>query len=201
MDIVVSAAVLVLTAPITAVVAVLVRKQMGSPVLFRHDRAGKDGEPFTMIKFRSMTDPLDANGDEIPEDKRITPLGHFLRSSSLDEIPELINVLRGDMSLIGPRPLLLQYRERYTPEQALRLKVRPGITGLAQVSGRNAIEWSEKFRLDVDYVRNGTLRTDLSIVARTVSQVLKRDGVSAEGHTSSPIWLGDEAATDPAASA
>src|SRR6478752_7478582 len=200
-DVVVSAAVLVLTAPVTAVVAVLVRKEMGSPVLFRHDRAGKDGEPFTMIKFRSMTDPFDADGNEVPEDERITPLGHFLRNSSLDELPELINVLRGEMSLIGPRPLLLQYRERYSPEQALRLKVRPGITGLAQVSGRNAIEWSEKFRLDVDYVRNGTWRTDVSIVARTVSQVLKRDGVSAEGHTSSPIWLGDEASTDPAASA
>ena len=173
-----------------AVVAVLVRRSLGSPILFKHVRAGRDGHPFTMLKFRTMqpegVGPLDSADDA----RRVTPLGRRLRASSLDELPQLWNVLRGDMSLVGPRPLLLDYLDRYTPEQHRRHDVRPGLTGLAQVEGRNGLGWDERLAIDVRYVDTWTLPGDLAILARTVGVVLRRSGVSAAGHASMPRFAG-----------
>jgi len=163
------------------VLALLVRLSVGSPVLFRQRRPGKDGRPFTLYKFRTMVDTRNCCGKLLPDDVRLTWIGRLLRSTSLDELPELFNVLRGDMSLVGPRPLLMQYLDRYTPEQGRRHEVRPGLTGWAQVNGRNAITWEEKFRLDVWYVDNRSLRLDVKILVLTVWKVVRREGISQEG--------------------
>jgi lipopolysaccharide/colanic/teichoic acid biosynthesis glycosyltransferase len=170
--------------------ACLIRHKLGSPVLFRQVRPGMNGQPFTMVKFRTMTDQRGSDGDFLPDAERLTPFGHFLRASSLDELPELWNVLRGDMSLVGPRPLLMEYLPLYTPEQARRHQVRPGITGWAQVNGRNAISWTDKFALDVWYVDHRSLWLDLQILWRTVRKVLVRDGISAAGEATMSKFTG-----------
>ena len=185
-----AAAGLVVLGPVLGAVALLVRAKLGAPVLFRQTRPGLNGEPFEMVKFRTMTDARGPDGALLPDVDRLTPLGVFLRSSSLDELPELWNVLRGDMSLVGPRPLLMRYLDRYTPEQARRHEVRPGITGLAQVYGRNAIGWDKKLAFDVSYVDRVSLGLDLRILVRTVLQVVRRDGISAEEHATMPEFTG-----------
>ena len=189
-DIVASAAVLVVLSPVLAVTALLVRIKLGSPVLFRQVRPGLDERPFGLIKFRSMTDARDAHGELLPDARRLPPFGRWLRSTSLDELPELWNVLRGDMSLVGPRPLLMQYLPLYSPEQRRRHEVRPGLTGLAQVEGRNALTWDEKFAADVRYVDRQSLWLDLTIIARTVTMILRRDGISAPGEATMPPFTG-----------
>lgn len=161
-------------------------------MLFRQTRPGKDGKPFEMIKFRTMRDAQDANGNPLPDSERMTPFGSFLRSSSLDELPELWNVLKGDMSLVGPRPLLMEYLPLYSKEQYRRHEVRPGVTGWAQVNGRNAISWEEKFKLDVWYVDNRSLWLDIKIIFLTVKKVLIRDGISAEGEATMSRFLGNK---------
>jgi lipopolysaccharide/colanic/teichoic acid biosynthesis glycosyltransferase len=181
LDIAVAALVLLALTPVILIVGLVVRVRLGSPVLFVQERPGLRGQPFRMLKFRSMTDARDANGQLLPDVQRLTPLGRFLRSSSLDELPEFWNVLRGDMSLVGPRPLLMEYLPLYSAEQARRHEVRPGITGWAQVNGRNALAWDAKFRLDVWYVDHRSMRLDLIIIARTVRQVLAREGINADG--------------------
>lgn len=183
------AALLVLS-PIIAVVAVLIRWKLGSPVLFRQVRPGLCGRPFEMIKFRTMRDALDRAGQPLPDSERLTGLGRALRASSLDELPELWNVVRGDMSLVGPRPLLMDYLPLYTPLQARRHEVRPGITGWAQVNGRNALGWDDKFRLDVWYVDNRSFWLDLKILALTAWKVVRRDGISAAGEATMPRFTG-----------
>lgn len=170
-----------------------IRSKLGSPVLFKQIRPGLHGKPFTMVKFRTMTDARDASGALLPDAQRLTPFGRFLRASSLDELPELWNVLRGEMSLVGPRPLLMEYLPLYSPEQARRHEVRPGITGWAQVNGRNAISWPEKFALDVWYVDNRSLWLDMRILLLTVRKVLVRDGISAAGEATMPRFEGDKA--------
>jgi lipopolysaccharide/colanic/teichoic acid biosynthesis glycosyltransferase len=186
-----SLAFVLLALPLLALVW-LVRHKLGSPVLFSQVRPGLQGKPFTMVKFRTMTDERGPDGVLLPDAQRLTPFGHFLRASSLDELPELWNVLRGDMSLVGPRPLLMEYLPLYTPEQARRHDVRPGITGWAQVNGRNAISWADKFALDVWYVDHSSLWLDLKILWRTVRKVLARDGISAKGHQTMPKFTGAE---------
>lgn len=192
LDIVVSAFLLVLLSPLLFVVAWLVRWRLGSPVLFRQTRPGLNGKPFTVLKFRSMTNAVDAQGRALPDEQRLSPFGAALRSTSLDELPELLNVLRGDMSLVGPRPLIMAYLARYTPEQARRNLARPGITGLAQVKGRNSLTWQERFKLDVEYIDNWTLLQDLKILFWTVSVVLRRDGISTTGHATAPEFMGTD---------
>ena len=190
-DVLVSAVALLVAAIPMAALAVAIRFTMGSPVLFRQVRPGLGGRTFTILKFRTMRD-----GDE-PDAERITRLGRFMRETSLDELPELLNVLRGDMSLVGPRPLLVAYLDRYTPEQARRHEVRPGLTGLAQVSGRNATTWEQRFALDVEYVDTHSLALDLRIIGRTVRAVVAREGISAEGHATMPEFMGDGAPDPP----
>jgi sugar transferase EpsL len=185
-DIVGALAGLILLLPVLLVGAVLVRLCLGSPVLFRQQRPGLHGEPFELLKFRTMTDARGADGRLLPDGDRLTPLGRFLRSTSLDELPELINVLRGDMSLVGPRPLLTDYLPHYTCGQARRHAVRPGITGWAAVRDRNATSWERRLQLDVWYVDHWTLGLDLKILLRTVIKVFKREGISAEGHATMP---------------
>lgn len=188
MDVVGSGAGLVLTAPVQLVVAGVVLAAHGRPVLFRQLRPGRDGEIFELVKFRTMRAVDDLHRTDA---ERLTPVGRFLRSTSLDELPTLWNVLRGEMSLVGPRPLLVAYLERYTPDQARRHEVRPGITGLAQVSGRNALSWDERFALDVDYVERRCLALDLSIVRRTITAVVRRQGISgAAGEATMSEFLG-----------
>lgn len=177
-------------APVAVLVALLVRLFLGRPVLFRQTRPGRDGEPFTLLKFRTMTDARNEDGGLLPDTERLTRLGRFLRATSLDELPELVNVLRGEMSLVGPRPLLMEYLDRYTPEQARRHDVQPGITGWAQIHGRNALTWEEKFRHDVWYVDHRSFSLDLRILARTALQVLRREGIRAEGHATMPKFQG-----------
>jgi sugar transferase EpsL len=172
------------------ILAVLVHIKLGSPIFFRQTRPGLQGNPFLMYKFRTMTDEKDENGVPLPDEKRLTKFGSFLRSTSLDEMPELLNVLKGDMSLVGPRPLLMEYLERYTPEQARRHEVRPGITGWAQVNGRNALSWEDKFRLDVWYVDNWSLWLDFKILFLTVLRTLRRDGISAKGEATMSKFMG-----------
>ena len=181
--------------PVLLVLAVLVRRRLGAPVLFRQRRPGRGGKLFTILKFRTMRDAVGSDGRPLADELRLTRFGRFLRSSSLDELPELLNVVRGDMSLVGPRPLIPAYLERYTPEQARRHEVRPGITGLAQVSGRNAISWEERLALDVEYVDGWSLRLDLWILWRTVAITLRREGISAEGHATMPEFLGSAGAS------
>lgn len=180
----------VLSVPMLAL-ALAVRFKLGYPVLFSQKRPGLHGKPFTMYKFRTMRDAVDAHGQPLPDSERLTPLGRFLRASSLDELPELFNVLRGDMSLVGPRPLLMEYLERYTPQQARRHEVRPGITGWAQVNGRNAISWEEKFKLDVWYVDNRNFALDLKILWMTIQKVFRREGISAAGEATMSKFLGE----------
>ena len=189
-DVVVAVVSLVLLSPILIAVALVVRLALGSPVLFRQVRAGRDARPFTIYKFRSMRNPEGPVEAGVDDEWRLTPVGRFLRTTSLDELPELINVLKGDMALVGPRPLLPEYNERYSPEQARRLTVRPGVTGYAQVKGRNALSWEDKFALDVYYVDHQSLWFDLRILVLTVVQVLRRNGISAEGHATAPVFLG-----------
>lgn len=182
---------LILALPL-AVLAWLVRRKLGSPVFFSQVRPGMHGKPFRMVKFRTMTDARDASGSLLPDAQRLTSFGRFLRASSLDELPELWNVLRGEMSLVGPRPLLMEYLPLYSPEQARRHEVRPGITGWAQVNGRNAISWEDKFKLDVWYVNNSSLLLDIKILWLTVKKVLVRDGISAAGEATMPKFQGDK---------
>lgn len=181
-DIVCSGLGLIILSPILVIVAILIRFNLGSPIFFTQDRVGKDGKIFKMIKFRTMLDATDKWGEPLPDEERLTTFGKLLRSTSLDEFPELINVLKGDMSLVGPRPLLVEYIELYSTEQWRRHEVRPGITGWAQVNGRNAIGWSERFKLDVEYVDNQSLFMDIKILFMTALKVVKRDGISQEGH-------------------
>jgi lipopolysaccharide/colanic/teichoic acid biosynthesis glycosyltransferase len=181
---------LVAISPLMAVVAASIRVRMGSPVLFVQERPGLGARVFRLLKFRTMRSATAADGASLADSERLTRLGHFLRSTSLDELPQLWNVLRGDLSLVGPRPLLVQYLQRYTPEQARRHDVLPGITGWAQVNGRNAISWDEKFELDLWYVDHWTLGLDMRILGRTLVRVLKRDGIAQADHVTMPEFLG-----------
>lgn len=190
LDIVTSLIGLIVLSPILAVVGLLVRWKLGSPVLYRQRRPGWNGRPFELLKFRTMSDARDDHGALLPDFERLGDFGRFLRSFSLDELPELINVVKGDMSLVGPRPLLMEYLPLYSREQARRHEVRPGITGWAQVNGRNAIRWEEKFRLDVWYVDNRSFRLDLKILFMTIAEVFKREGISQEGQATMERFTG-----------
>jgi len=189
-DISASLCALILLSPIMAVVAWNIRKKLGSPVLFRQIRPGLGGKTFEMVKFRTMRDAVDSEGNPLADAERMTAFGSFLRASSLDELPELWNVLKGDMSLVGPRPLLVEYLPLYSPEQRRRHEVRPGVTGWAQVNGRNALGWEEKFALDVWYVDNQSLKLDLKILFMTVKKVVVKDGISAEGNVTMSKFTG-----------
>ncbi|WHS63175.1 sugar transferase [Pseudomonas sp. G2-4] len=191
-DIVASVCGLLLLAPVIAIVAWQVRRKLGSPVLFRQVRPGLNGEPFEMIKFRSMRDAVDVVGNPLPDSERMTPFGSFLRSSSLDELPGLWNVLKGHMSLVGPRPLLMEYLPLYSPEQYRRHEVRPGVTGWAQINGRNGLGWDDKFKLDVWYVDNRSFWLDLKIILLTIKKVLVRDGINAEGEATMSKFTGNK---------
>ena len=193
LDVAASGVGLVITAPIMAGTAVVVLVGLGRPVLFRQPRPGRDAEVFELVKFRTMVAPDEYRQTDA---ERLTPVGRFLRSTSLDELPTLWNVLRGEMSLVGPRPLLVEYLDRYTPEQARRHEVRPGITGLAQVSGRNSLDWDDKLALDVEYVDNHNLWLDARILARTLGLVFRRDGISADGEATMPIFRGSAGSGD-----
>lgn len=190
LDIFLTLSALVLLLPLLLLLGLLIRFRLGSPVLFRQTRPGRHGLPFEMVKFRTMLDAVDAQGNPLPDDQRLTRLGSFLRSTSLDELPELWNVLKGDMSLVGPRPLLMEYLPLYSPEQARRHEVRPGVTGWAQVNGRNALSWDEKFKLDVWYVDNQSLWLDIKILFLTVKKVLVREGISADGEATMSKFKG-----------
>jgi lipopolysaccharide/colanic/teichoic acid biosynthesis glycosyltransferase len=190
LDVVVGALGLAMLAPVLILLAALIRYKMGSPVFFRQTRPGLGGKPFQMIKFRTMRDADPVDGRLLPDSERLTSLGRFLRSSSLDELPELWNVLKGDMSLVGPRPLLMEYLSLYNDQQARRHEVRPGITGWAQVNGRNAISWEEKFALDVWYVDNRSMRLDMKIMCITIRKVTQRDGISAAGEATMTKFTG-----------
>ena len=181
---------IVILSPIFLIIAILVGLNYGTPIIFRQKRPGYLGKPFRVYKFRTMTNALDQGNNLLPDSERITRLGRFLRSYSLDELPELINVLRGEMSLVGPRPLLMQYLERYSPEQARRHEVLPGITGWAQINGRNALTWEEKFKLDVWYVDHRTMGLDIKILLITVIKVLRREGISQSGHATAEEFTG-----------
>jgi lipopolysaccharide/colanic/teichoic acid biosynthesis glycosyltransferase len=196
-DVFVAGAALILLSPIIAVVALLVRLKLGSPVLFRQERPGLRGEPFTLIKFRTMLDACDTVGKPRPDEERLTRFGRWLRSSSIDELPELWNVLKGEMSLVGPRPLLMHYLPLYSPEEARRHNVRPGITGWAQINGRNAISWEEKFALDVWYVDNWSLAFDAKILLASFVSVFSRHGISAEGAATMPEFTGSAPKDEP----
>ena len=192
LDIVIASSALVLLSPIYALVAYKVKKNLGSPVLFRQVRPGLHGKPFEMIKFRSMKDALDTAGNPLPDSERLTPFGKMLRATSLDEMPELWNVIKGDMSIVGPRPLLMEYLPLYNSEQAKRHEVRPGITGYAQVNGRNAISWEKKFELDTWYVNNQSFWLDFKIMLKTVKKVLAKDDISAEGDVTMHKFTGSK---------
>ncbi len=183
-------AALVLFSPLMLAVAWRIRRELGSPVLFRQVRPGLDGKPFDLVKFRTMRDTVDAEGNTLPDAERMAPLGSFLRSSSLDELPGLWNVLKGDMSLVGPRPLLMEYLPLYSPEQYRRHEVRPGVTGWAQINGRNALSWEDKFKLDVWYVDNQSFWLDLKILILTIRKVWVRDGINAEGEATTSKFTG-----------
>ena len=190
LDLTLTVPALIVFSPLIGIVALLVRVKLGSPVFFRQQRPGLHGVPFMLIKFRTMTDARDEQGNLLPSAKRLTPWGQFLRSTSLDELPELVNVLKGEMSLVGPRPLVMKYLGRYTPEQMRRHEALPGITGWAQVNGRNALSWEEKFRLDVWYVEHQSFRLDLRIMMLTILKVFKREGISGQGHVITPEFVG-----------
>lgn len=192
LDIIIASTALILLAPLYAFVAYKVKKNLGSPVLFRQVRPGLHGKPFEMIKFRTMKDAVDANGEPLPDSERLTAFGKMLRSTSLDEMPELWNVIKGDMSIVGPRPLLTEYLPLYNEEQAKRHNVRPGMTGHAQVNGRNAIGWEEKFKLDTWYVEHQSTLLDFKIMFKTVHKVLAKDDISAEGEATMTRFTGTE---------
>lgn len=183
---------LVVLSPLVLVIFVLVRKKMGAPAFFLQQRPGLNGKPFLMVKFRTMLDAVDANGKPLQDSERLTSFGRFLRATSLDELPELWNVLRGEMSLVGPRPLLMEYLPLYSVEQMHRHDVRPGITGWAQVNGRNAISWEDKFKLDIWYVQNQSFWLDIKILFLTIKKVVIREGISADGHVTIEKFTGGE---------
>ncbi len=192
LDIIIASIALILLSPLYAYVAYKVKKNLGSPVLFRQVRPGLNGKPFEMIKFRTMKDAVDAQGNPLPDSERLTPFGKMLRSTSLDEMPELWNVIKGDMSVVGPRPLLMEYLPLYNEEQAKRHNVRPGMTGHAQVNGRNAISWEEKFKLDTWYVENQSIWLDFKIMLKTVQKVIAKDDISAEGEATMTRFTGSK---------
>lgn len=194
-DIVISLTALILLSPVFLFVAYKVRKNLGSPIFFYQERPGKNGQLFKMMKFRSMKDANDAQGNPLPDEQRITPFGQKLRSTSLDEMPQLINVLKGDMSVVGPRPMLKEFVELYSPEQARRLEVRPGMTGLAQISGRNELDYEERFKCDVWYVDNHSVLVDFKIMFKTVSVMTNRDGINAPGHVGPSLFKGNDSQT------
>jgi sugar transferase EpsL len=189
-DVVVGGAALVLLSPLLAAAALGVRIKLGRPVVFRQVRPGRHGRPFTLHKLRSMSDATGPDGTPLPDAERLGRFGALLRSTSIDELPELVDVVRGSMSLVGPRPLLLEYVELYTPTQARRMEVKPGITGLAQVSGRNELSFEERFELDVRYIDSWSLGLDLRIMARTLANVVLRRGIAGEGHATVDVWTG-----------
>ncbi|CAE6910991.1 Uncharacterized sugar transferase EpsL [Pseudomonas marincola] len=191
-DIVASAIGLLLLSPVIALVALQIGRKIGSPVFFRQVRPGLNGKPFEMIKFRTMRDAVDAAGNPLPDSERMTPFGSLLRSTSLDELPELWNVLKGDMSLVGPRPLLMEYLPLYNPEQFRRHEVRPGVTGWAQINGRNSLGWEEKFALDVCYVDSRSFWFDMKIILLTLKRVVARDGISADGEVTMAKFTGSK---------
>ena len=199
LDVAASGAGLLVLSPVLLATAVAVRVGLGSPILFRQVRPGRDGQPFEMLKFRTMLDARDADGNPLSDAERLTRFGRWLRSTSLDELPELWNVLRGDMSLVGPRPLLMQYLPLYTPEQARRHQARPGITGWAQVNGRNALSWDDKFALDVWYVDNQTFWLDVKILFLTVARVFRREGISQQGEATAAAFTGSRTPGDEGA--
>ena len=182
----------ILLSPILLITAILVSRKLGSPIFFTQVRPGKDGKPFKMVKFRTMRDAIDAQGNPLPDAERLTPFGRRLRSTSIDELPELWNVIKGEMSLVGPRPLLMEYLPLYSPEQATRHDLKPGMTGWAQINGRNAISWEDKFKLDTWYVQHQSLWLDIRIMALTVKKVLVRDGISAEGEATMARFTGSQ---------
>ena len=190
-DIAASASALIVLSPMLAITAHKVKKNLGSPVLFRQLRPGLDGKPFEMVKFRTMKDATDKDGNPLPDSERLTDFGKKLRATSLDELPELWNVLKGDMSLVGPRPLLMEYLPLYTAEQAKRHNVRPGVTGYAQINGRNSLSWEEKFKLDTWYVEHQSFLLDMKILLKTVTKVLIKDGISAEGEATMSKFTGN----------
>ncbi|NTZ49266.1 sugar transferase [Citrobacter gillenii] len=192
LDIIISFCALIVLSPLLLYLAYKIKVKIGSPVLFKQQRPGLNGKPFNMIKFRTMRDAYDKDGNPLPDDERMTVFGTKLRNMSLDELPELWNVLRGDMSLVGPRPLLMQYLSLYNTKQMRRHEVRPGITGWAQVNGRNSISWQEKFDLDVWYIDNHSLLLDLKILLLTIQKAYKRDGISAEGHVTVEPFRGND---------
>ena len=192
LDFLLSLAALIILSPVLLLVAILVRCKLGSPILFKQERPGLHEKIFCMYKFRTMTDAKDADGNLLPDEVRLTKFGKLLRSTSLDELPELFNILKGDMAIVGPRPLLVQYLPRYNERQHHRHDVRPGFTGLAQVNGRNSISWQEKFEWDVRYVENVSFFMDLRIIAKTVKVVLKRDGISSETSVTMEEFRGNE---------
>ena len=196
LDIVLSGVAMLVLSPVLLVTALLVRTKLGSPVLFHQDRPGRDGKIFRLYKFRSMTDERDAQGELLPDEIRLTKFGKLLRSTSLDELPELWNIFRGDMSIVGPRPLLVKYLPLYNEEQRHRHDVRPGLTGWAQVNGRNSITWEDKFRYDVWYVRNISLLLDVKIVFLTVKKVFCREGISSEDSATMEDFIGEQEATE-----
>ena len=189
-DIAASTSALVVLSPVLAITAYKVKKELGSPVLFRQTRPGLHGRPFEMIKFRTMKDATDKEGNALPDSERLTDFGKKLRASSLDELPELWNVLKGDMSLVGPRPLLMEYLPLYSAEQAKRHNVRPGVTGYAQVNGRNSLSWEDKFKLDTWYVEHQSLWLDMKILLKTVKKVIIKDGISADGEATMTKFTG-----------
>ena len=199
-DLLLTIPILILLSPVLVIIAILVRVYHGRPVFFHQQRPGYRGKPFEVTKFRSMNDSRDASGNLLPDASRLTALGRFLRASSLDELPELIHVLRGEMSLVGPRPLLMQYLERYSVEQASRHDVLPGITGWAQINGRNALTWEDKFRLDVWYVDHWSLGLDIKILILTLWKVLKREGISQPGHATAEEFMGSSQSEENPAS-
>jgi len=191
-DLILGITALILLSPILLITAILVSQKLGSPIFFTQVRPGKDGKPFKMVKFRTMRDAIDAQGNPLPDAERLTPFGRRLRSTSIDELPELWNVIKGEMSLVGPRPLLMEYLPLYSPEQATRHDLKPGMTGWAQINGRNAISWEDKFKLDTWYVQHQSLWLDIKIMALTVKKVLVRDGISASDHATMPFFTGDK---------
>lgn len=192
LDFTLSLLALIVLSPLMLIIYMLVRIKLGKPAIFKQKRPGKDEKIFILYKFRTMTDEKDEKGNLLPDEKRLTKFGRFLRSTSLDELPELINIIKGDMSIVGPRPLLVEYLEYYTEEERHRHDVRPGLTGLAQVSGRNNITWEEKFKQDNKYIKNITLINDIKIIIKTIGKVFKRDGISQEGTATMEKFKGDK---------
>ena len=192
LDFTLSLLALIVLSPLMLIIYILVRIKLGKPAIFKQKRPGKDEKIFTLYKFRTMTDEKDEKGILLPDEKRLTKFGKFLRSTSLDELPELINIIKGDMAIVGPRPLLVEYLDYYTDEEKHRHDVRPGLTGLAQVSGRNTITWEEKFKQDNKYIKNITLINDIKIIIKTIGKVFKRDGISQEGNATMEKFKGDK---------